>query len=291
MLTVFTPTYNRRELLKRVYDSLKNQTSSDFEWLIVDDGSSDDTGKMVESFIDEGIIRIHYYYQKNGGKMRAHNLGVRLCNTELFFCLDSDDYLVDTAVEDILKLWSEKNKCEHCIRKIGGIVAHKGSSKKDLLGDRGFPEGVESSTLRNLYRKGFRGETSLVFSTKVLKKYPFPEYDGEKYVPEDVVYDRIDKEYELIVFDKILTICEIVSEGYTDQAQKLRKDNPNGWYIYYEQRMINEPFSILKIKYVSHYLIFSKITGRKPLAEKKISPCYFVLGMIGVALLRLSGKT
>lgn len=291
MLTVFTPTYNREHLLLRLYESLKKQSCKDFVWLIVDDGSTDNTKSLIESFIAENQITIRYFYQENGGKMRAHNYGVSLCDTELFFCVDSDDWIVDTAVETIINIWNNKISCEHCIRKIGGIVAHKGKTDKELLGEKYFPEGIESSTLRNLYRKGFSGETSLVFKTEALKKYYFPEYDGEKYVPEDVVYDRIDSEYELIVLDAILTVCEIVSQGYTDQAKRLRNDNPNGWYIYYEQRMKSEPFSVLKIKYISHYLIFAKKIGKKPFKDKKIARGYLVLGLIGSAALKLLGKT
>ena len=98
-LTVFTPTYNRRELLTRAYKSLTKQTIKDFEWLIVDDGSTDHTDDEVKKWIDDGIIHIRYHYRENGGKMRAHNTGVGLADTELFLCLDSDDYLVENAVE------------------------------------------------------------------------------------------------------------------------------------------------------------------------------------------------
>lgn len=93
MLTIFTPTFNRAELLKRVYDSLLRQREKNFSWLIVDDGSTDNTKEVVEEWLREGRINIQYEYQENGGKMRAHNQGVNLCNTELFLCLDSDDFL------------------------------------------------------------------------------------------------------------------------------------------------------------------------------------------------------
>lgn len=291
MLTIFTPTYNRANLLSRVYESLKRQTCKDFLWLIVDDGSTDDTKSLIESFIAQAEIDIRYFYQKNGGKMRAHNEGVRLCETELFMCLDSDDYITDDAVKDIYAIWNNRQEIEHCIRHIGGIVAHKGKSENELLGCADFPEGVKVSTLNGLYRKGFSGETTLVFLTEALKKYPFPEFEGEKYVPEDVVYDKIDSEYELLVLPKVLTICEIVDNGYTQGAAKLRRENPNGWFVYYEQRMINTPLSVLKFKYVSHYCVFAKILNKNVFREKQIGIGYLLLGQVGGLMLKMLGKT
>lgn len=291
MLTIFTPTYNRGELLKRVYDSLVRQTNKDFIWLIVDDGSTDDTKAVVDGFITEKKLRIEYHYQENGGKMRAHNKGVSLCDSELFTCLDSDDYFVDDAVESIYRCFSDANSINSDSGKVGGIVAHKGRSETELLGESRFPKGMQISTLRGIYQAGFSGETTLVFLTEALKKYPFPEFDGEKYVPEDVVYDRIDAEYRLIILDKILTVCEIVSAGYTDQAKRLRAENPNGWYIYYKQRMISQPFSVLKIKYISHFIIFAKALSLNPQKESDLGFIYLTLGYIGAFVLRVLGKT
>ena len=160
-LTVFTPTYNRRELLARAYASLKAQTSKDFEWLIVDDGSTDGTDDEVKKWIDEGVVPIRYAYRENGGKMRAHNTGVAMCNTPLFVCLDSDDQLTGTAVSDLLAAYDEAKKNETEDEKIGGVVAHKGCTDEKLLGPSDFPK-VKTSTLFGLYRSGFAGETTLM---------------------------------------------------------------------------------------------------------------------------------
>src|SRR5690554_282230 len=120
-LTIFTPTYNRGDLIVRVYRSLCQQTCKNFEWLIVDDGSTDHTRTIVAQWIKDKKINIRYIYQQNGGKMRAHNTGVKNSNTELFLCVDSDDYLVENAVEEISDLW-----CRVKNEKISGIVALKG---------------------------------------------------------------------------------------------------------------------------------------------------------------------
>ena len=285
-LTIFTPTYNRSKLLARAYESLKSQTGKDFCWLIVDDGSTDDTGTVVEGWMNEGRIPIEYHYCVNGGKMRAHNRSVKLCRTEWFMCLDSDDCLVDDAVESILNCIEENEEDE----RLAGIIAHKGKSGTKLLSGVDFPEGIKRSTLFDLYLKGFKGETTLVFRTAVLKKYPFPEIEGEKYVPEDYIYDKIDAEYEYIVFNKILTVCEIVSEGYTDSVRKLREDNKEAWYLYFEQRARITPVSLLKLKYLGYYRLYARMSGHALKEADGISLWDKLLGIPGEMILRIRGS-
>ena len=291
-LTIFTPTYNRRELLKRAYDSLKKQTCMDFAWLIVDDGSTDDTGETVQGFIDEGVIPVEYHYHENGGKMRAHNRGVEYCKTEWFLCLDSDDMLVPDAVEQILAAAGHiENE-----RDIAGIIAHKGRSGTELLSGVDFPKEYISgdkpaeTTLYNLYLKGFKGETTLVFKTEILRKYLFPEINGEKYVPEDYIYDKIDSEYKYIVLPRILTVCEIVSEGYTDSVRRLKEDNKQAWYLYYEQRARITPMSMLKLKYLGFYRLYAGLTGHALEEADGISLCEKILGIPGEIFLKLTGR-
>ena len=281
-LTIFTPTYNRKELLQRAYESLKAQTCKDFCWLIVDDGSADDTASSVEEWTKEGIIPIEYLYFENGGKMRAHNRGVENCRTEWFLCLDSDDRLVPDAVEEILR-------CKVGGR-IAGIIAHKGRSDTELLSGVGFPKDVKRSTLYGLYLKGFKGETTLVFRTDVLRRYPFPEIEGEKYVPEDYIYDKIDAEYEYIVLDRILTVCELMSEGYTDSVRRLKEDNKQAWYLYYEQRARITPMSLLKLKYLGFYRLYAGMSGHALKEADGISVWDKILGIPGEMILKLTGK-
>lgn len=288
-LTVFTPTYNRKELLGRVYESLEKQSVKDFIWLVVDDGSTDGTGEFIDSLASrESEFEIIYHYRENGGKMRAHNTGSKLCETELFVCLDSDDIFFETAVEDILKTWEEKGS-----ELSAGIVAYKGEVEKGRIRkfrDAAFPEDKVkegSSTLKGLYRAGFYGETTLVFRNEMLKRHPFPEIDGEKYVPEDYVYDQIDKEQPLIILPKVLTVCELESGGYTDMAKSLRQNNPTGWFLYYEQRCADEPWSVLKIKYLSHYLRFCDVLGKK----QKLSIPEYLIALPGALALKIAGKT
>ncbi len=284
-LTVFTPTYNRKNLLKRVYKSLCMQTNSDFVWLIADDGSDDGTKDYVEEIKKEAKLEIRYYYRENGGKMRAHNKGVLLCDTPLFVCLDSDDYFTKNAVDDILDAWKEIKGND----KYTGIIAHKGSDEGHTLYGARFPDNSDSS-LKGLYERGFDGETTLAIRTDLLKKNLFPEIPGEKYVPEDYVYDKLDRGRVYRILPKILTICEIVKSGYTDDVERLRRENPTAWLLYYGQRVSNTGMSLLKVKYASHYIRFEK----KALAQYRvlypISLPMRLLGLPGALLLLIKGK-
>ena len=284
-LTVFTPTYNRKAMLKRVYKSLLWQTNKDFCWLVVDDGSDDGTKEEVAGFIGEGKIDIKYIYRSNGGKMRAHNTGVKACETELFVCLDSDDYFTKNAVDVILKAW-EKCRTD---KKYAGLIAHKGSDEAHTLYGAMFPD-ESDTTLKSLYERGFDGETTLAIRTEYLKADLFPEIEGEKYVPEDYVYDKIDRGHVFAVLPHILTVCEIVGSGYTDRAAALRRENPAGWFLYYAQRARDTRFSVLKIKYISHYMRFEHAVGKEYRHMYPVPPVYRLLGFPGMLILLLRGK-
>jgi glycosyltransferase involved in cell wall biosynthesis len=303
LLTVFTPAYNRADLLHRAYESLKRQTRKDFIWLIVDDGSLDDTMEAVRGFKNRADFEIIYKYTENGGKMRAHNLGAEMCSTELILCLDSDDYLTDDAVEIIydtfgeaLKDFSGKEGGQE--KGLAGIVAHKGRDKITPLYNDDFPAVVFSdknpcgkpgyTTLYGLYLQGFKGETTLVYRAHILKEYPFPEIKGEKYVPEDYIYDKIDGNYLLKAVPKVLTVCELVENGYTDSLKRLKKENPVGWYLYYEQRARITPPSVLKLKYAGYYTVYAYRTGN--LRESSLPFVWRAAGLFAALLLKLTGK-
>ena len=188
-ITVFTPTYNRAYILPKLYESLKKQTVSDFIWLIVDDGSSDDTKSLVDTWKNEKQVDIVYIYQQNAGKMSAHNCGVIECKTELFMCIDSDDWIVNDSIESILMEWEilpYKEKEAIC-----GIVAYRGVDTDKTIGNE-FPLGTEKSTLSGLYSNGFRGDTTLIFKSNVIKQYLFPIIGNEKFITEAYIYEQID---------------------------------------------------------------------------------------------------
>ena len=230
MITVFTPTYNRCDTLKRLYKSLLNQNCKDFCWLIVDDGSADDTQKLVSKWIDENKISIRYYRQENQGKPAAHNKGVELTETELFTCVDSDDYLVSNAIEKISETWRKTQK-----EDIVGILAFKGYSETKALTN--IKNNINKGNLRFLYDNGLSGDTMLVFKTDIIKKYSFPKFENEKFIPEAYLYDLIDQEGSLFVLKEILYICEYLPGGYSANMAKLLYNNPQGYFCYINQRL------------------------------------------------------
>ena len=224
-LTIFTPTYNRGYIIGELYRSLLAQTCRDFCWLVVDDGSTDDTAELIASFAREGKIEITYLRQENGGKQRAHNAGVAACATELFFCVDSDDTLTPTAVEDVLELWARRRSDP----RVAGIIAMRGRSATEPLGTR-FPDGLETTTMWDLYYKlHHRGDTALVYRTDVLRAYPYEVAPGEKFIAETSVYHQIDQSYVLAVLPEVIWICAYLPDGYTAHVREVTRQNPVGY--------------------------------------------------------------
>ena len=177
VLTVFTPAFNRSHTLSRTYESLLRQTCKYFIWLIVDDGSTDGTKELVESWIREGNLEIKYVYQDNQGMHGAHNTAYRNIDTELNVCIDSDDYMPDDAVEKIIRCWTEKGA-----EKYAGIVGLDYDINGRLIGTD-FPEGMTETTLSGFYESGGKGDKKLVYRTDVISKYPeYPLFEGEKYL-------------------------------------------------------------------------------------------------------------
>lgn len=288
MLTIFTPTYNRKSLLAIAYKKLCQQTKKDFIWMIVDDGSTDGTSQLVDEWIQDGMLQISYYYKENGGKMRAHNYGVSLCSTELFICVDSDDYMKEDAVETILTIW-EKEKRNPNFSSLAGIAAYRGINDEETYGNHIFPPD-RYSTLRGLYTHGYVGETALIFRTDILKQFLFPEIPGEKFIPESVVYDLIDNHYQLLVFPKILTVGVYQKNGLTNTIKDLRANNPRGWLLHYQIKIRLTPCSLIRYKYIAHAICFSwkineSIFHQIPAAKAEILLC-----MPGAIILRLMGK-
>lgn len=231
IICVFTPTYNRAYILSRLYESLCRQTSSAFEWLIVDDGSTDNTQNMISKWIEEGKISIRYFKQENGGKQRAHNYGVAKCDMELFACVDSDDFVSDDFVEEHIKKWEQVRDNE----KIGGLVSLKGDLRGKPLGTN-FPDNIEHIAWDQLCsRYKFRGDVTQVYKTSILRKYPFWVADGEKFIGEGYVYSQISQMYEVAILPKVLMYCEYLPDGYSKNVRKLMKNNPKSYMKLKEQ--------------------------------------------------------
>lgn len=267
LITVFTPTYNRAYVLPQLYESLCRQTSMDFLWLIVDDGSSDNTEEVVSQWKKEAKIKIDYRIQPNGGKMRAHNNGVRCSQTPLFVCIDSDDYVCDNFVESVKTYWEKLNADEH----LAGIIAYRGFpiEGKGFAPKSKFPV-QGTSTLGYLYANGFVGDTTLVFKTDIIKQYPFLEVEGEKFSTEAYAYDQIEQVYDFLLAEEVWTLCTYMPDGYTQGEKSLYRKYPKGWAMFFNQRakFTHSYLSKKKIAYGVLYMIFARRAGFKNIYQQ-----------------------
>ncbi|PLR68740.1 glycosyltransferase family 2 protein [Bacillus sp. UMB0893] len=227
-LTIFTPTYNRSYTLYKCYESLLRQSSHDFVWLIIDDGSTDDTGKLVDGWINENKIKITYFYQDNQGMHGAHNTAYEKIETELNVCIDSDDYLADDAVEKIVEYWKKYGG-----EKYAGLVGLDATPDGEIIGTK-MPGNLNESTLSNLYAKyKVKGDKKLVYRTELIKKTPpYPIFPGEKYCPLSYKYVLIDQMYPLLVMNKILCHVEYLPDGSSMNMMSQYKRNPKGFAFY-----------------------------------------------------------
>ena len=204
-LTVFTPTYNRAHTLSRLYHSLCTQTCRDFEWLVIDDGSTDGTRELVQSFIEEGIIQINYIYKENGGLYTGYNAAYAIIESELNVCIDSDDAMPADAVEIILRTWDERGS-----DKCGGIIGlDVNMDDGEPIGGR-FPEGMSECYLLDLYTKRIhRGDSKQVMRTDLMKQVaPMVGFPGEKNFNPIYMLLQVCDDYPLLVVNEPLCLVE-----------------------------------------------------------------------------------
>ena len=257
--TVFTPTFNRKELLEKLYKSLQKQTYIDFEWLIVDDGSTDGTGEKVKEFLEESKLDIKYFYKENGGKQRAYNFATEKANGELFICLDSDDEYVENGLGTILKYWEKYEKN----RNIAGMGYLSTYPDGKVIGSI-FPEKEMVSTQFDIYNKyGVKGDKGLMFRTEIIKKYKFPVFDDEKFITEAVVYNRICEKYKMVYVNEKIEIKEYQEDGLTAKYNNLLLRNPKGQALYHNE--INSQNLTFKKKILNNavYYKFCRVAGYK----------------------------
>jgi len=224
-ITVFTPAYNRAHTLPRTYESLCQQDCKEFIWLIVDDGSSDNTAELVKEWQskDNGF-EIRYIYKENGGMHTAHNVAYENIDTELNVCIDSDDRLAENAVKKILEKWNE-------VKDLGyaGLIGLDADLDGNLIG-KGFDAGSKETTLTGYYAVGGFGDKKLVYRTDIIKKYPpYPVFEGEKYVALAYKYRLIDQDYKLAVLNEVLCNVEYQADGHSTGMWKEYVRSPKGF--------------------------------------------------------------
>jgi glycosyltransferase involved in cell wall biosynthesis len=233
-ITVFTPTYNRGYIIEKLYQSLKKQTFTNFEWLVIDDGSSDNTEELFQTWLlDKNSFVIRYYKIENGGKHRAINKATDLAKGELFFIVDSDDYLADDALESIVK-W-EKDLPRN--QTFCGVSGNRGKTKGEIWGSTFEGEYKDATSLeRNKYN--ITGDKAEAFYTQILKKYKFDEFEGEKFITEATVWDRMAHDgYKIRWFNKTIYLCEYLEDGLTQNMKEVFSKNPIGTAVYIKQQI------------------------------------------------------
>jgi glycosyltransferase involved in cell wall biosynthesis len=255
LLTIFTPTYNRAHLLQKVYDSLLMQTDQNFEWVIVDDGSADNTPALIQQFADEQRVKIVFEKQANSGKHIAINRGLQLASGELFLILDSDDELTPDAVEKVATQWNNLLK-EPGIETFGGLVANKSYTNGKEIGSGLNYEILDTTIIDYRFHRKITGDKLEIFKTQLIKQYPFP-VNGEKFCPEALIWNRIGSKYKFRFFNDSIYLAEYLPDGLTDRIVTIRKKSPNNAATYYaELAAYNIPFAE-KVKAGINYWRFS----------------------------------
>lgn len=258
-LTVFTPAYNRAHTLPRTYESLCQQDCKDFLWLIVDDGSQDNTAELVRNWQhqDNGF-EIQYIYKQNGGMHTAHNTAYENIHTELNTCIDSDDKLAPGAVRTILDKWEQ-------VRDMGyaGIIALDSDFDGNVIG-KGFPEAMVETTLVGYYAAGGSGDKKLVYRTDVIKQYPpYPMFEGEKYVALAYKYRLIDQSYKLAVLNEIVCNVEYQPDGHGRTMWKEYLRNPKG-FAFWRKVCMQYPESAKRTLVDCIHYVSSSILAKNP---------------------------
>ena len=239
MITVLTPTYNRASLLINLYQSLIKQDFGDFEWVIVDDGSVDATTDNVDQFIQERKIVITYIQQLNGGKHRALNRGVKEAKGELVLIVDSDDSLPNKSLSIIYSHYLDI-KDNSSIGGVCGLMAHHDGT---IIGERKISSSMNLSSIEMRYKYGFVGDVCEVFKTEVLREFPFPEIENEKFCPEALVWNRIATKYKLHYFNEVIYYRDYLDGGLTSKIVRIRMNSPIASMICYaELNQVDIPF-------------------------------------------------
>lgn len=242
--TIFTPTYNRAYTLPKLYKSLLNQTDKDFEWLVVDDGSTDNTEYLIQQYINENKILIRYYKQENKGKHIAFNKSLELAQGEYLITIDSDDYVENNCIET----------CQALAKKIDNKKDFAGFTFihfSDKIPYKAENYGKKEWTEHHSYKWEFHGEMSFVFKTAIAKKYPFPVYEGEKFCKESVFIDVILKFYIILYTDNVLAHGDYLDDGLSKNIYQRMLNNPRYSMLSFRKKMMrtnnkSEKFELAK---------------------------------------------
>lgn len=259
-LTIFTPAYNRAHTLARTYESLRRQDCKDFVWLIVDDGSTDETAKIVREWQNkETEFEIRYLHKENGGMHTAHNAAYEVIDTELNVCIDSDDCLAEGAVKKIKTAWEKVRG-----KNYAGLIGLDADMNTGKIIGAGFPSDLTETTLGGYYAAGGSGDKKLVYRTDVINSVPpYPVFEGEKYVGLVYKYTLIDQKYKLAVLDEVLCEVEYQPDGSSGTMFRQYLKNPKG-FAFLRKVSMQYPQSAKRLLMdCIHYCSSSQISGNK----------------------------
>ena len=275
-LTVITTTYNRAYCLGKLYDSLLSQQCKDFIWLIIDDGSTDNTKEIVEKWIQENNISIEYYYKENGGMHTARNLAYERVHTELNTIIDSDDWMAPEAVTNILSFWDE-NKDE----RFAGMITLNRDPDGKIIGTE-MPKGVKECSYADFWKKyQMKGDKKLVYRSELTKMYPYPEYPNEKFYPASYKFYLIDKDYDILLCNFTTCIVDYNDDSMTRDKYAQYKTCPLGFMHYRREMLKNDTGLNIKIKNMIHYVMensFAKIPVDKEILKNPLFYLCFIPG-------------
>ena len=286
LISILTPTYNRGKLLLPLYESLKNLTFEDFEWLIVDDGSEDDTEQYALSWIAHNIqnaeFPIRYIKKSNGGKHTAINRGVREANGELILILDSDDTLPSDSLATIAQYFAQCKDYKDCAGVCGLMAHHDGQ----LIGT-GFPKDpMYESALQFRYAKkgNVTGDLLEVYKTSVMREFPFPEIENEKFCPESLVWNRIANKYKLFCFNKVIYYRDYLEGGLTSKIVRIRMNSPIASTMTYAE-MLDYNISLKwKIRSAINYWRFKYCIKNKSLKAPTVKWYWRLFQLVGLLM-------
>lgn len=260
MISIFTPTFNRLETLKRLHSSLLKQTCLDFEWIVVDDGSTDESESYLMSVMSVSPFNLIYKKQVNAGKHVAINTGSKLSSRDWFFIVDSDDFLSKDAIGSII------DKINTLGDKYVGICVRKGDLDGNVIGRKIEDCPQEIDLTPTDAGKFFRGDLAYIFKTKTILRNQFPSFDGEKFVPELLIWNKIALDGKIKYFAReIYYFCEYLPDGYSKNFKLNLRSNPNGFGLFYREQIFVEKSMVLKLKYIIRLIqcFWFKVTNAK----------------------------
>jgi glycosyltransferase involved in cell wall biosynthesis len=260
LFTVFTPTYNRSALLARAYESLCKQTLKDFEWLVVDDGSTDETPDLLKQWHAEGRIEIRFFRQSNKGKHVAFNRAVALAAGEFFLPLDSDDICMENALERLYAHWL--SIAPERREQFSGVTCLCRTPEGEIIGAPFPADRLESNPIVMLRRRALIGDKWGFHRTSVLREFPFPEIAGERFMPEGLVWYRIAARYNMLYVNEPLRIVTYYADGLSAAGLKLRVSSPVGLSMFYLELAARDIGFIQRLRAMVNYVRYARHAGR-----------------------------